>query len=167
MTRHAGARIDLTVAELAPAGRRIILVILAVNEGGNLAGAAGDGSRGRGEFPLVLVVNLDRLAQHRDVLGRGGPCEIRMFQQFVIPFEGGQIVAIGIAMTLRKHILGIGRIDHAVGGATARLLLDVVVGAVNHLTAQDATGVVPPQAVVGGSRTDARIDRIIAPFQER
>ena len=67
-------------------------------------------------------------------------------------------MTVGIAVALREHAIGIGCIHHAVGGAAAGLFLDVVVGGIEHLAAVDAAGVVPPQAVVGGSRANARID---------
>ena len=90
-----------------------------------------------------------------------------MFEQFVIPFQSGQVVTVGIAVALREHPLGVRRIDHAVGGAAAGLFLDVVVGGIKHLAAVDAAGVIPPQAVVSRSRAHARIDRIIASFEKR
>ena len=53
-------------------------------------------------------------------------------------------MAVGIAVTLRKHPLRIGGVHHPIGGAAADFFLDVVVGGVKHLAAVDAAGVVPP-----------------------
>jgi hypothetical protein len=77
-------------------------------------------------------------------------------EQFVIAGERGEVVPIGIAMTLREHALGISGIEDAIGGAAAGLFLDVVVHGVEHLAAVDATGVVPEKAVVGRGRGCAR-----------
>ena len=76
-------------------------------------------------------------------------------------------MAVGIAVALREHPLGIRCIDHPIGGAAAGFFFDVVVGGVEHLAAVDAAGVVPPQAVVGRSCAHARIDRIIAALEQR
>ena len=166
MAGHAGACVDLAIAELTPAAGRIVLIVLAVHQRHDLAGAAGGVGRGRRKFPLVLVVDLHRLTEHRHILRRGLPSEVGVFEQFVIPFQSGQVVTVGIAVALREHPLGIRCIHHAVGRAAAGFFLDVVVGGVEHLAAVDAAGVVPPQAVVGRSCAHARIDRIIAPLEQ-
>ena len=119
---HARARVELAVAELAPAAGRIILVVLAMDQRDDLASAAGDIGRRRRELPLVLIIDLQRLAEHRHILGRGLPSEVRVFEQFVIPFQSGQVVTVGIAVALREHPLGICRIDIAVGGAGAEVV---------------------------------------------
>ena len=46
-------------------------------------------SRGRRrKFPLVLVVDLHRLPQHRYPFGARHPSEVRLGQQFIIPGQG-------------------------------------------------------------------------------
>ena len=63
-------------------------------------------------------------------------------------------MAVSIAVALREHAIGVGGIDHAVGGRTASLLLDVVVHRVNGLAGIDSMRVVPIQAVVSRADVD-------------
>ena len=160
------ARVHLAVAEMAPPGGRIVAVALAVHQPDGLNSGAGGIGGGGGELALVLVVDLHRLAEHRHILRRGLPSEVGVGEQLVITLERGEIVAVGVAMALGEHALGVGGIHHAILGAAAGFFLDVVIGGVEHLAAVDAAGVVPPQAVVGGGDAGAGIDEIIAALEQ-
>ena len=77
---NAGLRIEFAVAELAPATGRIVFVTLTVHQTDDLLRTHRHIRGSGGKLPLVLVIDLDRLAQHRDILRRGGPGEVRMLQ---------------------------------------------------------------------------------------
>ena len=70
-------------------------------------------------------------------------------------------------MALGEHPLRVGLIDHAVGGAAAGFLLDVVVRRVERLAAVDAAGVVPIEAVVCGSGHHPGAHAVVATAQQR
>ena len=77
-------------------------------------------SRGRRrKFPLILVVDLHRLPQHRYPFGARHPGEGRRRQQLIIPSQGSQVMTISITMPLREQRLRVCRVQHPVRIHTA------------------------------------------------
>ena len=163
---HAGGGVILAIAQVRPAGGSIVGVTLPVGQRDDLLGGAGNIDGGSGELALVEVVDLDGLAEDGHGLRAGRPREVRALQQAGVALERGEVVAVGVAVALGEHALGVGRIDFAVAGGAARFFADVVIGGVERFARVDAAGEVPVEAVVGGRDRNAGREKIVATAQE-
>ena len=67
------------------------------------------GSRGS-KLSFIFIIDLDSLAKHGHTFSAGGPSKDRRCEKFIITGEGGQVVAVGVAVALREHVLGVGSI---------------------------------------------------------
>ena len=163
---EAGGAVVFAVALVFPADGGVVVV---GGAGGDIEDAradAGDVGGGGGEFAFVLIVDLDGLADDINRLAAGDPGEVGRSEEFVVAGEGGEVVAVSVAVALGEHVDGVVGIEGAVGGGAAGLFLDVVVGGVDGFAGVDAVNVVPVEAVVGGGGGDAGAEEIVAATQE-
>ena len=137
-----------------PVGFPVLKVLPGRKRQSGVAGLGHSGRRG-GKFALVLVVHRHRLPQDRDRLRTRHPGEGVVCDQLVVDLERRQVVPVGVAVALGKHLLRIGCVDHTVGGGTL-LLLHVVIDRIDRFPGGDSVDVVPVQPVVSGGRLRGR-----------
>ena len=131
LASDAGRAVFRVVPHVRPAGAGIIAVRDPRGEVEDPGRAAGDTRGGGSELALVLIVHLHGLAENIDTLASWNPGEAVGGEQLVVTSQSGEVMAVGIAMTLRKHVLGIIRIDRSVGRVGTGLFLDVVVDGID------------------------------------
>ena len=79
-----------------------------------------------GELPLVVIIDGDRLPEHRDRLDARRPGEIGILQQLIVTGQRRQVMAVRIAMALGVHALGIRGIHDAVGCFIGNIVIQSV-----------------------------------------
>ena len=148
--------------EITPTAGRPKLVVPPPRQVEYLLSGARDRRRRRGKLALVLIIDLDRRAQNADRFTARPPGEIGIHQQRVIVHQGGEIMAIGIAVALGIHHGGIGGADRAI----AVLIGNVVVQGIDHFAGGNAVDIVPEKTVIDGALLRARREEIVAPAQQ-
>ena len=120
------------------------------------------GAGRRRKLALIDIVHLDRLAENGHGLGPRYPIELVVEDQTVIALEGCQVMAVGVAMPLRKGLGGVSRINHTIGVE----VLDVVVLGVDDLARVDASREVPIEPVVGWRRLHPGLHEVVTTTQQ-
>ena len=136
---------------------------LAVSKVHRLARSAGERGGGGGKLAFVEIIDLHRLAQNRDGLGARRPVEVRTGEQPVITSERREIVTIGIAVTLRIELRGIGGVHLSVTSD----FLDVIVQRIHRLAGINPARVVPEQSVIDWRDAGAGLEEVIATTEQR
>ena len=166
VARHPSPAVVDAVAQGAPTGRRVVFVTLPIGQREHLLGRARQRTGRIGKLALVKVIDRHRLPQDRHGLNPRRPREVAILEQFVVALNGGEIMAVGIPVTLGEHPLRIGRIHHPVGRAAARLVGNVVVHRIQRLARIDAPGIIPDQTVVNRTDGDPGGLAVITPAQK-
>ena len=127
-----------------------------------MLGGARQTAAGIGELPLVVIIDRDRLPEHRDRLNAGRPGEIGILQELIVTGQRCQVMAVRIAVALGVHALGIPGIHHAVGG----FIGNIVIQGVERLPGIDPAGVIPDQTIIHGSNIHPRCLAVISAPEE-
>src|SRR5690554_3164727 len=117
------------VSSIAFSGPSMLFSMSMVSAGGEIHyidSRAGHGSSSGGKLSFVLIVHLYRLSQYIDAFRGWQPCVSRGSEELVITFESREVVAIGVAVSLREHVLRIGGIENTIGIFTAGLFANVI-----------------------------------------
>ena len=115
----------------------------------DLVSAAGDCGGGGGELSFVIVVDGDWLSGDVDAFALRNPCEEVVVEELVVSSEGGEVVAVGVAMALREEAGCVVLIEVTIGSGVVGFFVDLIVAGVDGLAGEDAAGVVPIETVVG------------------
>jgi hypothetical protein len=116
---------------------------------------ASGGGRG-GELPLILVIHRHRLAEHGHRLDAGHPIEVVVQQERVVALERGQVMPVGVAVSLREQRAASSALISRRG---VGVLQDVVVEGVDDFAGVDAAGVVPDEPIVDRASSQLRAGR--------
>ena len=153
---------DLAILQVRPRAGGRARVGLAVGQVDDLAGGARQRDRASRKLAFVEIIHRDRLAQHRHGFHARLPGKIRIGQECIITAERGQVVAVGVAMTLRVKQRRIRRADHAI----AIHVLDIIIEGINRLTRVDAASIIPHQPIIDWVHFRAGLERVVAAAQE-
>ena len=114
-------------------------VVLAPGEVKNLTASPGHRCRTGSKLALVQVIHRHRFAEHRDRLDTRHPVEVRVGQERVVALDRGEVVSVGIAVTLGIESGRISCVRFPVGV----LVENVVVQRVDDFACVYAPGEVP------------------------